>query len=200
MNMPQPPGAPGHAFPPATPPPQKKSNTTKWLLGCGGGCLFVLISCCGTGAYFGYLEEGRDMSEPQEEVAEVPWTPGVPTTVSYTWTGNGYAHHDIWLDVTGTEVTGQFRLEGTATCDSSFGGSYQDNVNIEIDEPWSVRRLERQSGGAFTAWFQLRSEYDRSRPTPVTCTIAVHAVEGTATSGRIVVTRMQRPSDWLSGL
>jgi hypothetical protein len=191
------PGYPAPGYPPAgaaAAPPKKKSRVWGCLaMGCGA-LLLAMLGLCGIGGYLAYLEEGVEFGEPGEEIVSAPFMPGGPAAISYTWDGTGYAHHHLWLEITGRTAGGRFRIQGTSTCE------YPRDLSAGLDEPWSARRVEQRPDGTFTAWFNANDAYDHSSPSPRSCSGQFTAAEGEITSGRIVITRIQRPSDWLAGM
>jgi hypothetical protein len=198
-----PPGAPGGAYgqpppqqpAPAAPPPKKSKAKGCILAGCGG-CLLVLLVMCGIGGYGLYLEEGYSYSDIGEEVQSIPIMAGVPFTMTHTWDGMGYAHHDFWLEVTGAADMGRFEITGQMGCDK-YGEPYMREVVAGLDD-YRVQRRVDNPDGTFTAWIAVFDEYDRSSSLPITCSGMLNPSAGTMSTGRLVLTRKQRPSDMFS--
>ena len=172
----------------SAPPVGAKKGKGKGCLiaGCSG-CLVLMAAVCGLSGWLFYLEEGRSLSDPGEEVAAAPLVPGQPVALSVLWDGTGYAHHGFWIEAPSELPTG-FRITGEFGC-NEYGELRTRSIDANVyyadpDHP---------------NWLELDSEYFRASPAPVQC--AGTLTTSTPIQGaRVVVTRMQRPSDWLSGL
>jgi hypothetical protein len=170
----------------AAAPPEKKSKKGCILAGCGG-CLFIVLCTCICSGYLMYLEEGVSYSHPGDEVTSQPYVPGTPTALEVTFDGTGYAHHRVYLDVgaaapSGLNVTGD------------FGCSDYGQVR-----PRPVRESYYGNyGDTPSGWIKIENEYVRS-PGTLRCAGTL-MTDQPVVGARLVVTRRQRPSDWLSGV
>lgn len=176
-------------------PPAPRGGTSKaakiTMIGCGGFVAFLVI----TGAIMLYLEEGRDLYGPTSEEASVPVSPGVPFAIETKWDGIGFVHHNIFLVVEdGTTAGGSFRVSGAITCQSS---STDRKVEASLTDR-NVYKRETKGASGFSAWLHLESEYTHSSPRPVRCQGTLTPSTGTWTKGRIVITQLQRPSDFFA--
>lgn len=179
------PAQPGQAQPGQAQP--KKSKKGCILAGCGG-CLVVMLGICGFGGYLAYLEEGVSYSHPGEEITSVPLVPGQPADLVFTWDGTGYATHRVYVDLgpgaqVGTMVTGEFGC-------MDYGSMSSRPVDAEYYLPF---------GDEPEGWVRVYDGYDRSSPSAVPCHGTLN-ISQPVVGARLVLTRRQRPSDWLSGL
>jgi hypothetical protein len=187
-------GAPAAGQPPAA-PPKKKSKTGCIVAGCGG-CLVVALLVCGTGGYLFYLEEGVSYSDPGDVVTEAPYVPGQPFSIPLEWTGTGYAFHRVYIDL-GPGAPMESRVTGTILCgrasEVALGVSWGYTTGT-VDETYYYP-IDTDHAG----WVLLVDEYVRSGPEPMNCGGQLE-VSPPVPTARIVITRRQRPSDWISGL
>jgi len=187
-----PPQGGGFGAPPQSPAAPPKKSKKGLIIGCCGGCALVLVALCGFGGYLGYLEEGVSYSDPGEEVTSIPVTPGVPFQLSYTFDGTGYATHRLYLEVT---YQGELAIEGEAGCEQ-YGQMRMEPIGQYgyIDET----RYQMNADGSQTKWMRLSDQYDSSSSMPVSCQGTIRPTGGQILSARAVITRRQRPSDWLN--
>ncbi len=177
-----------------TPAPKKKSKTGCIAAACGS-CLLVSVVICGTGGYLFYLEEGVSYTAPGTEVTEIPYVPGQPFAISTEWSGTGYATLRLYVDL-GASAPLETRVSGTAACgtasDLAMGGigAYDSTVDETYYYP-----IDSSHAG----WVEVDDQYLRYGAEPVQCT-GLLAVSPPVPTARLVLTRRQRPSDWLAGL
>ena len=148
----------------------------------------MLLAICGFGGYLAYLEEGVSYSDPGDEVLSVPFVPGQPVEFSYEWDGTGYATHRVYVDV-GAAAAAGLRVTGDFGC-MEYGSLDPRMINEEYYGSY---------GGENPGWIRIFDGYTHTRSSPIACrgTLLVSPpMPGT----RLVVTRRQRPSDWLSGI
>lgn len=181
----------GAAFGGAAPP--KKKGMAGKAIGCG--CLSIVALFVLIGGWLLYLEEGVDLSEPGDEVKTVAIQPNVPFTFTFTWDGTNYAFNEVWAVVDGTKDGRDFRLRGTMGCER-FGDPKLRDVSMDLSDYEVANKEDR--GNKFSAWFRVHDEYATSSSTPFKCGGMLSADKGTIDKVKIVVTRRQRPSDWIA--
>lgn len=169
---------------PAPAPARKGSAWKKGCLGCGAlialmGLLFVAAI-----GYIVYLEEGRSLHDPDNEIASYPVTPDSPLMVQVDWPGPGYAFHDFWLEV--DDVT-----PFTASAEFACTGR-EPNTKELSDTDYGV---VHQDGKMY---IRLHDEYMRGRALPLQCGGMIHPEIGELAGARLVVSRTQRPSDFFA--
>lgn len=158
-----------------------------------GGLALIGLLLSGSGCFL-YEEEGRGIHVPEPEVVMVPAFPDTPFSITYRWSGVGYAFNNLWLVVDeGVTSGGAFEIRGTVQCSSGTPRTIKTGL-----AGGGVHEREDRAGGGFSAWIYLEDEYRRSSSEPVTCTGVLHPERGSWTSARIVVTQRQRPSDFLA--
>jgi len=174
---------------PTGPGPKKKKKKggvlMKGCLGCG-----ALIALGGLALFIGigalvYLEEGRPLHNPDNEIAAVDVTPGQPFTVQFDRSGTGYAFFDFWLEVPGSgPVSADIVLtcseydspEKRAVSDADYGTEYRDEAVL----------------------LRVHDEYMRQRAGLVTCAGQVDPMLGELDGARLIVSKTQRPSDFVA--
>ena len=183
----------------APPPAESKSGKvlkTLAILGCLGflGCI---LSVCGGIGYLFYLEESVTYGEPTEdEIVKKKVKMEEPFDFDFTWNGVNYAGHDVWLVIEGKRDGDDFEVEGAVGC-SRYGDPSPRTFKLALKD-YGVARYKKTKKGKFTAWFKVYDEYSRARSTPYTCKGVAKATKGSVSKARVVVTRRQRPSDFLS--
>ncbi len=182
--------------PPGPPPPRASGGKGGKIFKVGCAALtLMMVALCGFGGYLAWLEEGRSWNEPGDEVAATAVKPGKPFKFEFVWDGTNYAFNELWLVVDGKEVDGKFLAAGKIGCARSGDPEERDFAKSLTD--YEAARLERD-GERFSVWLKIGDEYDRASPQPFTCRGVVEAKEGKIKKARIIVTRRQRPSDFLA--
>lgn len=179
----------------------KQGGAMRWVLGCGAAALVAGLLVCGCAGWIFWLEEGRDLGEPAEEVARAPLREGSPAGVAFTWDGVGYAFNDVWLELEGEESeAGDFTLEGVGGCAEWRGAEpRQDAIRrSRADDSWYFKRVESAGEGRFKAWVKVGDVYTRASTEPIRCVFTLEATEGKVRKAALVVTRLQRPSDFIA--
>lgn len=167
--------------------PKPKTPNRFWLkVGCSG-CLIVFLALSGVAGYLYYLEEGRSLSDPQEEVASMTITSDTTFELKYQLEGTGYSHLSLWLVADGSDDRGAFVVRGDVTC---------DGTKKSVEEHFAWAKRSAQDEGEVSGWFHVSDSYVHSG-TELVCTGKLKAAPGKLRTGRLVLTRMQRPSDWL---
>lgn len=177
----------GYREPAPQQPPKKKGGGVfmKGCLGCGalmalGGLAFFV----GIGA-LAYLEEGRPLHNPDDEIASVDVTVGEPFTIQFDGSGTGYSFFDFWLEVPGG---GPVSVDVILTCS-------------EYDSPEKRAVSDADYGTKFrsgSVLLRVHDEYMRHRPGQVTCAGQVDPMLGELDGARLIVSRTQRPSDFVA--
>ncbi len=172
---------------PETTSPQQKSGWKKWLIiGCTA-CFGLMSMCCATGAYLLYLEEGRShYSDMGDAVIEIDVTAGVPFTATFEWGGGGYASHDLWLKPTGMVTSSSLDVSGSFSCGRGGYAGY----------PGGYEQTFRSAYSKDGDYFHLGSEYLSSSDRTTICTGTINSEMSGFQTGKLAITRFQRPSDW----
>lgn len=179
----------------------KQGGAMRWVLGCGAAALVVGLLVCGCGGWLLWLEEGRELGEPAEEVARAPLQEGRPSGISFIWDGVGYAFNDVWVVVEGEESeAGRFVLEGVGGCAEWRGAAPREEAirRSRDEDSWYFKRVESAGEGRFKAWVKVGDVYTRASVEPIRCVYTLEASEGRVRSASVVVTRLQRPSDFIA--
>ncbi len=177
---------------------EEAAESSRWKMFAAMGCGFVALMCFGCSmcaGWIGYKEEGVEFGEPGEEVMSVPVKAGEPFTLRFDWDGIGYAHHDIWLDMD-VVSKGEVGFKGEFACSR---GSRPKGEPIKVGRyPFTEARRVQTGQDKFSLWLRVESEYSRSSSAPYECWGNIDADPGEIARARVVVTRIQRPSDMIA--
>ena len=169
-------------------PAKKKSS---WILkGCLGCAVmmagFFLFFVFGVGALV-YLEEGRPLHDHTAEFASTEVVSGTPFMLEYDSDGTGYSHVDLWLVV---PDDGPISVAAEVSCDTDYREDPELRTMSDVDYG-AVRE------GGFV-YMRLHDNYLRHRSGIVSCAGIIDATDGSMDGARVIVTKMQRPSDFFA--
>lgn len=179
----------------------RRGGAKRWVLGCGGAALGALLLCCLCTGWLVRMES-RDPDEPGEEVTRTRLEEGEPAEISFTWEGRGKAFNDVWLEVEGEESeAGDFVLEGTGGCSGAqVEGGGQTSIRLKLNRDQEhFQRFEPLGDGRFRVWIRMQELYLTASPEGVRCVFTLEASAARLHAASLVVTQLQRPTDFLVG-
>jgi hypothetical protein len=179
----------------SSPPAARKSAWPKILLALGAASVMSCLCCGGLGSWIAWKEEGHQWGQPGDELQSLPVRPGEPIDLTFTWDGVNYAFHEVWVELDGQDKDG-FQLKGAFDC--ARGGQPADKPIDTTHYTFAEARRQQHGDGRFTTWYRVYEEYARASPEPYRCVGAIDADPGSIQRARVVVTRRQRPSDFLA--
>lgn len=168
----------------------KRQKMIRIVLGSVGGCFAVMVGICGFLGYLAYLEErDPDDTAGQAAIAEANVVVGTTTLVEIPGTGSyASARYGVWLVADDDLPPSMYTVDGRLGC--AEVRPYGSNETYMRDI-YSYRGPD--SGEP--SWLFLDSEYMYGGY-PVRCEILINTLPAGVQNPRIVVTRLERPSDW----